>query len=104
LSFAANFLRWFWVLSLPFSLFLLGQEPHFGRFSLDPPAVLDGLEIAIDLDFVEGGLFVLAVLPLESGHVPVLVPPDVVAEIAVERRPVNLKQRYFFVETGGVEA
>jgi hypothetical protein len=63
------------VLPLPFVLFFLSQESDFGRLPLGPPVFLDSLEVAIDLDFVEGSLFIFAVSLLESGYVPLVVPP-----------------------------
>jgi hypothetical protein len=87
----------------PFPLLLLRQEPHLGRLTLDPPALLNGPQVSINLNLVQGVLLVLAVLPLESGNVPVLIPPDVVAEIAVERSAMYLEERHFFVEASSVQ-
>ena len=32
---------WSGILPFPLPLFVLSQEPHLGRFSLDPPAFID---------------------------------------------------------------
>jgi hypothetical protein len=90
------------VLLFPPPLLLVRQEPHLRRLALDPPSLLDGLEFPIDLGFVQGVLLVFAVFPFESGNVQILIPPDVVAEITVERSAMNLKERHLFVEAGGV--
>ena len=60
------------VLPLPFLLLLLGEEPHLGWFALHAPALLNGPQVLIDLHLVQGVLLVFAVLPLESGRVPML--------------------------------
>jgi hypothetical protein len=83
------------ILPLPFQLLLLGKEPHLGWLSLDPPTFLDGLEVAIDLDVIQGFLLVFAVLLLESSNIAVLAPPEVVAEIRIDRRAMKLKQSPF---------
>jgi hypothetical protein len=91
------------VLPFPLPLLLFRKEPHLGRLTLDPPALLNGPQVSINLNLVQGIFLVFPVLPLESGNVAVLIAPDVVAEIAVERSAMNLKQSYFFVEAGGAQ-
>jgi hypothetical protein len=98
-----NNLGRFRILPLPLVLCFLAKEPHLGWFALDPSAFLNGPEVPINLDFVQVVLLVFAVPLLESGGVSILIPPDVVADITVERSAMNLKQRYFFIETGGAQ-
>jgi hypothetical protein len=92
------------VLPLPVPLLLLRQEPHLGRLALDPPALLNGPQVSINLNLVQGVLLVFPVPLFEPGYVPVFVPTYVVAEIRIDRCAVNLKERYFFVEASGVQA
>jgi hypothetical protein len=72
------------VLPFPVPLLLIREEPHLGRLALDPAAFLNGSQVPVNLHLVQSVLLKFAVLPLESGYVPVLIPPDVVAEITVE--------------------
>lgn len=87
-----------WVLPLPFLLLLLCQEPDFWRFSLKSPALLDGVDILINLHLIETFFLVFAVQFGKSCLVPLLRAVHVVAEVAIEKRTMRLKQNEFFVE------
>jgi hypothetical protein len=87
-------------LPFPLPLLLISQEPHLGWLALNPPALLDSPEVSIDLDFVQVLLLVFPLFAFELSNIAIFVPPDVIAEVAVERRSVKFKQSHFFIETG----
>lgn len=89
---AADITRRFWVAPLPLLLLLVSKEPYLGWSAFDPPAFLDGLEVPVNLNLIQGALLVFAVFPLESGCVPILISADVVAEVAVERSAMNTRR------------
>jgi len=91
------------VLPLPFALFLRREESHLGRFSLAAPAIFDDLHVAIDLDLVQGVLFVFAVARPEPSRVLQLRVLEGCAEIGIEPRATILENHKLFVKARRIE-